>query len=299
MSAIQTEELTKRYGTRLAVDRLTLQVELGEVFGFLGPNGAGKTTTIGMLLGLVRPTAGRAFVMGHDIQLNRAAALAQVGAMVEAPAFYPYLSAYDNLRILAKAGNVPESQIDRVLADVELHDRAHDRFKTYSQGMRQRLAIAAALLGDPRLIMLDEPTNGLDPAGQHEIRALIRTLASNGRTILLCGHQLHEIEQLCERVAILKSGRLLAQGRVADLLRRTGILVQIRSDIEQAIQLLHTSDRVTSVVRDPEHPDTLIVDAAPDSIPEITVILATAGVAVSEIRARSTTLEDVFLELTG
>ena len=296
---IQTEELTKRYGQRIAVDRLTLQVEQGEVFGFLGPNGAGKTTTIGMLLGLVRPTAGRAFVMGHDVQLDPAAALARVGAMIEAPAFYPYLSARDNLRVLAKAGAIPDSRIDTVLAEVELQDRAKDRFKTFSQGMRQRLAIAAALLADPQLIMLDEPTNGLDPAGQHEIRALIRSLALGGRTILLCGHQLHEIEQLCDRVAILKAGQLLAQGRVADLLRRTGILIRVRSDIQQATRILQALDQVRSVSLDADQADGLLVDAAPEFVPEITAALATAGVAVTEIRSLSMSLEDVFLEITG
>lgn len=292
---IQTEGLTKRYGDRVAVDRLTMRVEPGEVFGFLGPNGAGKTTTIGMLLGLVRPTAGHALVMGHDPQREPALALASVGAMIEAPAFYPYLSGRDNLRVLARASRIAPARVEQVLDAVELADRAADRFKAYSQGMRQRLALAAALLPDPQLVMLDEPTNGLDPAGQHEIRALIRGLAADGRTILLCGHQLHEIEQLCGRVAILKQGRLVAEGRVADLLRRGGVLVRVRSDPDQAAALLRGMTGVASVV---VAGDELQVDAPDERIPEMTAALAGGGVAVAEIRAQQRTLEDIFLEVT-
>ncbi|RRR75835.1 MAG: ATP-binding cassette domain-containing protein, partial [Candidatus Viridilinea halotolerans] len=158
--AIATKQLTRRYGERLAVDALDLCVERGEVFGFLGPNGAGKTTTIAMLLNLVRPTAGQALVLGYDVQREPMAALARVGAMIEAPAFYPYLSGYDNLRVLCKAGGLPEARIAAALAAVELSERAYDKAQIYSQGMRQRLALAAALLPDPELIILDEPTNG-------------------------------------------------------------------------------------------------------------------------------------------
>jgi ABC-2 type transport system ATP-binding protein len=272
-----------------------MYVGAGEVFGFLGPNGAGKTTTIGMLLGLIKPSAGRALVFGHDIQRNPQAALAHVGAMIEAPAFYPYLSAYENLLVLALAGGIAKQRIDTVLEHVELSERAHDHVKTFSQGMRQRLAIAAALLADPQLIMLDEPTNGLDPAGQHDIRNLIRRLASGGRTILLCGHQLHEIEQLCERVAILKAGKLLAQGRVDDLLKRNGIFVRVRGDLHAALAHLQQLDWVVSAK---PHANGMLVDAASERSADITISLTNAGIAVSEIRQQQATLEDVFLELT-
>src|SRR5215211_5618660 len=182
MDAIVTQGLTKRFGGRTAVEGLDLAVRSGSVFGFLGPNGAGKTTTIGMLVGLIRPSAGSAHVLGYDVQREPVQALAGVGAMIEAPAFYPYLSGRDNLRVLALAGGVATARVEAALDVVELADRAGDKFRVYSQGMRQRLGIAAALLADPQLIMLDEPTNGLDPAGQLEIRELIRTLARSGRT---------------------------------------------------------------------------------------------------------------------
>jgi ABC-2 type transport system ATP-binding protein len=294
--AIETRELTKRFGERTAVDRLTLSVGRGLVYGFLGPNGAGKTTTIGMLLGLIRPTSGQALVFGHDMQRSPGPALAQVGAMIETPAFYPYLSARDNLRVLARVGGLSESRVDPALDVVELSDRARDPLKAFSQGMRQRLAIAAALLPDPQLIMLDEPTNGLDPAGQHEIRELIRTLAAGGRTIFLSGHQLHEIQQICDRVAILKQGRLVAEGAVSELLHhRHGVLVRIEGDQQRAAELLRGLPWVAAVT---PHEGALLVDAPPERAAEITTLLTGSGLPVAEIRARDSSLEEVFLELT-
>jgi ABC-2 type transport system ATP-binding protein len=296
-TAIQTESLTKRYGERVAVDGLTLQVTQGEVFGLLGPNGAGKTTTIAMLLGLVRPTAGRALVLGHDMQREPAAALDRIGAMIEAPAFYPYLSGYDNLLVLALAGGLPKARIGAALDAVELTERAGDKLRVYSQGMRQRLAIAAALLPDPQLIILDEPTNGLDPAGTAEIRALIRTLAAGGRTVLLCSHMLHEVEQLCGRVAILKAGRLIAEGRVAELLRRgQGLRVRVERDAERALQLAQQLPWVTGAAREG---DVLLIDGPAARAAELNAHLATAGVPVAEIGARGGSLEEFFLEVTG
>jgi ABC-2 type transport system ATP-binding protein len=294
--AIRTENLTKRFGHRLAVDGVSLEVSAGQVFGFLGPNGAGKTTTIGMLLGLIRPTSGRAILLGHDIGERPATALRQVGAMIEAPAFYPYLSGRNNLRVLARAGGLPEGRVDAALDLVELSSRAKDRFRTYSQGMRQRLGIAAALLHEPRLIMLDEPTNGLDPAGQHEIRALIRTLAQSGHTIFLSSHILAEIEQLCERVAILKQGRVVAEGPVAELLRRgRGLLVRVAVDPAAAAEVLRRVEWVTLVEH---HDDVLLVDAPAARAPELNALLVASGLPVAEIRAYEERLEDVFLELT-
>ncbi|MFL5802695.1 MAG: ABC transporter ATP-binding protein [Roseiflexaceae bacterium] len=296
-AVILTEGLTKRFGKRIAVDDLNLHVRPGEIFGFLGPNGAGKTTTIGMLLGLVRPTAGRAVVMGYDVQRQPDQALHAVGAMVEGPAFYPYLSGRDNLRVLARAGGLPEARVVAALDLVELSDRARDKFKSYSQGMRQRLGIAAALLHEPQLIILDEPTNGLDPAGQHEIRDLIRMLAQSGHTIFLSSHMLHEVEQLCERVAILKAGRVIAEGAVADLLRRGhGVLLRVAGDPAAALALLRATPWIGGVE---PHGDTLLLDAPAERTAEINALLASNGILVAEIRANEERLEDFFLEITG
>lgn len=295
-AAISAEKLTKRYGARLAVDAIDLHVPRGEIFGFLGPNGAGKTTTIAMLLALVRPTSGRAIVLGYDMQRTPAPALRRVGAMIEAPSFYPYLSGYDNLRVLARAAGLPDKRVDATLAVVELAERARDKFKTYSQGMRQRLAIAAALLHEPELIMLDEPTNGLDPAGQHEIRTLIRALAQNGCTIFLSSHMLHEVEQLCGRVAILKEGRVIADGPVAALLRRgRGVLVRVAGDIARAADVLR---RVEWIAHVEQHNDTLVVDAPIERAPEINALLTSQALPVAEIRAHEERLEDFFLDIT-
>lgn len=300
MDAIVTESLTKRYGQRAAVDALALNVPAGSIFGLLGPNGAGKTTTIAMLLALVRPTAGRAIVLGHDVQREPARALAGVGAMIEGPAFYPYLSGRDNLRALALAEGLPPARVDAVLAEVELADRAQDRYRTYSQGMRQRLGIAAALLRAPKLIILDEPTNGLDPAGQIEIQQLIRTLAASGRTILLSSHLLHDVEQLCDRVAILKGGRLLASGPIAALLQRgNGVLVRVAGDAalaERAAALLRGIPWVVGVA---PQAGGLLVDAPAERAADLSLALAAQGIGVAELRAQHTSLEEVFLQLTG
>ncbi len=296
-AAIQTEGLTKRFGARVAVDGLDLAVRAGSVFGFLGPNGAGKTTTIGMLLGLVRPSAGRALVLGHDVAQAPERALASVGAMIEAPAFYPYLSGRDNLHALALAGGLPPERVEAALAAVELAPRARDKFRAYSQGMRQRLGIAAALLHEPELIILDEPTNGLDPAGQREIRELIRGLARGGRTIFISSHQLHEVEQICDEVAILNAGRLVAGGLVAELLRRgQGVLLRVPGDATRAAELLRALGWVAGVEL---RGDELLVDAPVSRAAELNMLLAGQGIAVSEVRARSESLEKLFLEVTG
>jgi ABC-2 type transport system ATP-binding protein len=286
--AIRTDSLTKRYKQRVAVDNLSLDVRRGEVFGFLGPNGAGKTTTIAMLLALVRPTSGHAFVLGHDVQQEPAAALRHVGAMIEAPAFYPYLSGRDNLRVLARLDGLPDERIAEVLATVDLTARARDKYRTYSQGMKQRLAIAAALLSDPEVIMLDEPTNGLDPAGTVEVRELIRALAAEGHTIFLCSHILHEVQQVCQRVAILKEGRILSQGQVDELLQRgQGVLVRVVGDPAQALELLNGVEWIAGVQQQGEN---LLVDAPADRAPDINMLLARHEIAVAEIRAREESL---------
>ncbi|HMO56887.1 MAG TPA: ABC transporter ATP-binding protein [Roseiflexaceae bacterium] len=295
--AIQTEQLTKRFGTRVVVNDISLAVQSGAIFGFLGPNGAGKTTTIAMLLGLVRPSAGWVRLFGIDIPQHATRALQQVGAMIEAPAFYPYLSGYDNLRVMTRAGGLPDSAANHALTLVDLVAHSHALFRTYSQGMRQRLGIAAALLHNPRLIILDEPTNGLDPAGQIEIRGLIRSLAERGHTIFLSSHMLHEVEQLCDQVAILKAGTVMLQGSVHELLHREPqLIVRIAGDQSAAIPLLQAIPWIQRVER---HADYLVLTAPLERSAEINTLLVQQAIPVAEIRAREERLEEMFLAVTA
>lgn len=296
--AIEFHALTRRFGQHTAVDALSLRVPAGSVFGFLGPNGAGKTTTIAMLLGLVRPTSGHITIFGHDVQRTPTTAMQRVGAMIEYPAFFPYLSGYDNLRVLARADGIaqPHARIQQVLALVDLAARSKDRFKTYSQGMKQRLGIAAALLNQPDLIVLDEPTNGLDPAGTVEMRELIRTLASEGRTIFMSSHLLHEVEQVCNQVAIIKHGKLIASGKVAELLHRgQGLQVQVTAQAEAAVALLGKLDWINSVRHEGL---TLLIDAPHERAAEINALLTRNNILVAEIRTREASLEAFFLQVT-
>ena len=221
--AIRCQGLTKRYGSTVAVEGLDLAVETGQVFGFLGPNGSGKTTTMRMLLGLVRPTSGRAWLNGAP--LPDPDGLFRVGAMIEEPAFYPWLSGRANLEVLALCGPpLPRPDaLDRALDRVALAPVAGRKLKAYSQGMRQRLGLAVALLRDPTLLLLDEPTNGMDPAGIREFRSLLRSLADDGTTVFLSSHLLGEVEQVCDRVAVLHAGRLAKQGPVAELTSAGGL----------------------------------------------------------------------------
>lgn len=294
-SVIETQHLSKRFGSRVAVDNLSLRVGAGEVYGFLGPNGSGKSTTIAMLLGLVKASSGRAIVLGYDVAAQPEMALRGVGALIEAPAFYPYLSGCDNLRVLARADGLPAAAVDTVIATVALTGREHDAFRTYSQGMKQRLGIAAALLRQPQLIILDEPTNGLDPAGTVELRVLIRSLAAEGRTVFLSSHLLHEIEQVCDRVAILNKGTLLREGAVADLVRQ-GVTVRVVGDGAAAAAYLRGLPWVAAVTH---AGDTLHVDAPTERAAELNMALAQHGILVAEIRPREDTLETLFLELTA
>jgi ABC-type multidrug transport system ATPase subunit len=292
--AVETTDLTKVYGRHTrAVDRLNLSVRTGEVYGFLGPNGAGKTTTLRMLLGLVHATSGRAVVLGRAP--GDPDGLARVGAMVEEPAFYPYLSGRDNLRVMARLAGRSEDGIDAALDAVDLLGRAGSRFMTYSQGMRQRLGVAAALLKDPELLILDEPTNGLDPAGVAEMRSLIRRLGSGDRTVLLSSHMLGEVQQVCDRVGVISRGALVAEGAVDELRGRGSVLVRaapLAAAQDRAERLLGTG-RVEVL------DGTLRLQSDPADAPRITRELVLAGVEVSEIRPVERTLEDVFLELTG
>src|SRR3954462_1893731 len=243
-TVVATDRLTKRYGDRLAVDSVSLTVRRGEVYGFLGPNGAGKTTTLRMLLGLVRPTAGDAAVLGAAP--GSPSALARIGAMVEAPGLYPYLSGRDNLRVLAGHAGAPPERVDDVLAEVGLADRAGDRTRTYSMGMKQRLGVAAALLKDPELLILDEPTNGLDPAGMAEMRSFIRSLSRGGRTVVLSSHLMGEVEQVCDRVGVIREGVLVAEGTVEELRGRASLRVRAEP-IGEAARLVARLPEVAEV----------------------------------------------------
>ncbi len=293
---IEAEHLGKQYGTVRAVKDVTFTVRRRDVFGFLGPNGSGKSTTISMMLGLVAPTAGRIDLFGYGAE-RRSEALTRVGAIIESPTFYPYLSGRDNLRVLAKARpGVTNQQITEVLDLIGLGDAGSKRYKNYSLGMKQRLGIGATLLHDPELLVLDEPTNGLDPAGMLEVRHLIQRLAANGKTIFLSSHLLSEVEQVCNRVAILSKGEIMAEGSIAELSKR-GHAVMVRAgNSDQAAEVLRTVNGVTKIERDGEF---LVVSAPENVTPEINVALVQAGVPVFELRPAGNSLEQVFLQVTG
>ena len=290
---IETRDLTKRYGPHIvAVDRVSLTVRRGEVYGFLGPNGAGKTTTMRMLLGLIRPTSGAASVLGR--RPGHPESLARVGALVESPAFYPYLSGRDNLRVIARYAGVPKERIDSALEQVELADRARDKFATYSLGMKQRLGVAAALLKDPELLILDEPTNGLDPAGMADMRDLVRSLGSGERTVLLSSHLLGEVEQICDRVGVISKGRLIAESTVEELRGGAALLVAARPLVRarERVEQLLGAERVEVL------DGTLRLDADPATAGRINRELVSANVEVTELHPVERTLEEVFLEMT-
>ena len=291
--AIETRELGKRYDGRIvAVDRLSLRVRRGEVYGFLGPNGAGKTTTLRMLLGLVRPTSGSALVLGAPP--GSPESLARVGALIESPTFYPFLSGRDNLRVLARYSDTPETRIEAVLGEVDLAARAGDRFGTYSLGMKQRLGIAGALLKEPELLILDEPTNGMDPAGMAEMRAFIRKLGQGRRTVLLSSHLMTEVEQVSDRVGVISKGELVREGTVDELRGRESLWVRAEP-LEQAERVLGAVRGVEGVAR---LNGGLRVAADPAAAPTINRALVEAGIAVGELRPERDSLEKIFLELT-
>src|ERR1700682_5208138 len=288
---IETHGLTRRYGTGItAVDNLDLSVRRGEVYGFLGPNGAGKTTTMRVLVGLLRPTAGTAVVAGAA----PGRALARIGSLVEGPAFYPYLSGRDNLKVLARYAGTPNERIEVGRDGVDLKDRAGDKYSTYSQGMKQRLGVAAALLKDPELLILDEPSNGLDPQGIVEMRDLVRGIGQGERTVFLSSHLLGEVEQICDRVGVIVKGKLVAEGTVAELGGQSGltILASPERQANEVLVRLLGADKVR--IED----GTFRVEVEPQRAAEINRELVQAGVDVSELRAAERSLEEIFFELT-
>ena len=295
--ALQTEKLTKRFGSRTAVDRLTMCVERGDIYGFLGPNGAGKSTTLRMLLSLIRPTSGMIKFPVRASTWEYLRARSRVGAIIETPAFYENFSGRRNLQLLASlSGGVQKKRVEEVLDIVDLRERARDPVKVYSYGMRQRLGIAQALLPTPELIILDEPTNGLDPQGIQQTRKLIRRLRDEFKlTVLLSSHLLTEIEQLCNRVGIIHEGRLLYEGGPEALVAPTSLYKVRVDDLSRAFELLTTKSGVT-VSRNGT--SFLRIDADAESIPDVNALLVAHGIKVYELSPDQESLEEAFLRLT-
>jgi ABC-2 type transport system ATP-binding protein len=290
--------LVKRYGDLVAVDHVDLTVERGDVFGYLGPNGAGKTTSLRMLLGLIRPTEGSARLFGRDPLEDGAKALDGVAGFVEGPRFYPYLSGMRNLKLLADYDEpVSRSRIDEVLELVELRDRAKDKVGGYSHGMRQRLGIAAALLRQPRLLLLDEPTTGLDPAGMRDMRDLVRRLAAEGITIMLSSHLLYEVEELCNRVAIVRKGRVIYEGQLRDLLDTAATGYRLRVlELERARVVLLAHNGIEDVRLDGQD---LRFTGDEQAVAALSVALGKAGIGVTALVPETQSLEELFLGMTG
>ena len=294
---VETRGLVKRYGEIVAVDHVDLSVERGDVFGYLGPNGAGKTTSLRILLGLIRPTAGWARLFGRDPLIDGAKALEGVAGFVEAPRFYPYLSGRRNLRLLADYDEpVSRIRIEEVLELVELRERAKDKVGGYSHGMRQRLGIAAALLRQPRLLLLDEPTTGLDPAGMRDMRELVRRLAGEGITILLSSHLLYEVEDLCNRVAIIRRGAIVYQGALRELLATAASRYRLRALEPERARTVMLAQRGIADVRlaDSE----LHFSADEEAVARVTVALGQARVAFTALIPERASLEELFLGMT-
>lgn len=295
-ATLMVKELRKTIRGKEIIKGISFELHEGEVFGFLGPNGAGKTTTIRMLVGLIRPTAGTVAIGGYDLHRQFTDAIRQIGCIVENPEMYPYLTGWENLEHFARM--MPGIGADRIMEVaklVGLEQRIHDRVGTYSLGMRQRLGIAQALLGKPKVLILDEPTNGLDPAGIREMRAFIRFLAeTEGLSVLVSSHLLSEIQLMCDRVAIMAKGRLLAVDTVERLLNQQARVVWKAAPTDRARALLAAE---TEVLRADE--ETIVTPYEPSRLAAWNAKLVQAGVSVSEIEPRLPTLEDLFIELTG
>jgi ABC-2 type transport system ATP-binding protein len=293
---LEVRGLVKRYGSLTAVAGVDITVRAGDVYGYLGPNGAGKTTSLRMMLGLIRPTAGTVRLFGRDPQ-ETVRALDGVAGFVEAPTFYPYLTGRRNLELLAAFdGGGARGRIDRALDAVELADRAGDRVGGYSHGMRQRLGIAAALLRDPRLLLLDEPTTGLDPAGMRDMRVLIKRLAGDGITIVLSSHLLAEVEDVCNRVAIVRTGKIVYEGALADLKRAAGMSYRLSTtDDDRAVAVCRAQPRISEVRVEK---GTVTFTAEDGAVAGLSQALVEAGALIKTLAPQSATLEDLFFSLT-
>jgi ABC-2 type transport system ATP-binding protein len=294
---VEARGLVKHYGTTVAVAGVDLVVEKGSVFGVLGPNGSGKSTTVRLLLGLVRPDRGTIQLFGEPLSKRGADLLPRVGSVVETPSFVPYLSGRDNLRLMDRyTPRAGEAGVEQALRRVHLEDAAHRRFKTYSLGMKQRLGIAFAILRGPELIILDEPTNGLDPQGTREVRELIPQLAAEGRTIVLCSHLLHEVEQVCDRVAIFGAGRIVAEGRTADIIARRAELEVRIPEIDAAELALRESPWGQSLRRED---GALYVSGPGSEGRSVNRFLVERGLFADVLRPVHQSLEEAFFELTA
>lgn len=297
MTSIRTSNLTKDFGDLRAVDGISLNLPGGGVTGFVGPNGAGKSTAIRMLLGLIKPTRGEGEVLGHSIK-DPSGYLHRVGALIEAPAFYPSLTGEENMRVFASLGGHGRSRIAEVLQTVGLSDRGRDKYKTYSLGMKQRLGIAVALLPDPDLLVLDEPTNGLDPKGIVEIRNLLMRLGASGKTVFVSSHLLAEIQAACDSIVMIDHGRIAFSGSMVDLLNRTSPTIRAAAEnetdtsrlIELAIDAGYHSTRVNGGIE---------VDAPADWAPHLNRLAWQAGITLRELQAASADLEHAFFAMTG
>lgn len=289
---VSTDRLTKRYGSHTAVDAVSMSVQRGEIYGFLGPNGAGKTTTLRMLVGLIRPSEGAATVLGQ--RPGDPDTLRRIGVLIEGPGFYPYLSGRDNLRVLAEYRGAGRDEVEQVLGRVKLTERGDDKFRTYSLGMKQRLGVAATLLGRPDLLILDEPTNGLDPAGMAEMRELITGLAADGHTVVLSSHLLSEVQEICDRVGVISGGRLLTESTVREL--RGAASLFVRADpLELAFPAVRrvVGDRSALLTA-----TGIRVDAGAAKAPAVARAVIAAGADLLELRSDEKSLEEVFFEMT-
>lgn len=295
-AVLRTLGLRKEYGRVTAVQDVSITVRPGDVFGFLGPNGSGKTTTVAMILSLIEPTAGTVELFGQTTREGRYGALRRVGSIIESPAFYPFLSGRDNLRVVARLRGVPVARVGEILDQIFLTDRADRKYSAYSLGMKQRLAIGAALLNDPELLMLDEPTNGLDPEGMVEVRNLILHLASQRKTIFLCSHLLAEVQQVCTRVAFINRGVIVKQGTTEDLLRTDNTHYLEVDDIPRALDLLRQTSYVTEVR--PEGRG-VQVTCSGECAADVAAALVSAGLRLNRLQPIETSLESIYLELVS
>jgi ABC-2 type transport system ATP-binding protein len=295
--AVRTAGLTKRFGNRTVVDDVALAIPSGSVCGFVGPNGAGKTTTIRMLLGLVQPTSGIGSILGGSLT-EPASYLDKVGALIEAPAFYPQLSGRDNLKALARLGRIPLTAVDPVLDRSGLLARAGDKYRSYSLGMKQRLGIAAAMLAGPELLILDEPTNGLDPAGIVEMRTLIRSFAEDGITVLVSSHLISEIEQICDYVVMIRAGRLVHQGEIGELraAQQPDFLLAPEHDADRDLLVKLLEEAGCVVVPNASQLQVL----APDrTAADLNRLAAGGGITLRQLTVHTRSLEGAFFALTG
>ena len=296
-TAISVSDLSKKYDDRLAVSHINFEVPLGIVCGFVGPNGSGKTTTMRMLLGLITPTTGKDHILGETIE-HPEKYLSRVGAMIEGPAFYPALSGYENLSVLAKLGGFPIERVQELLDKVGLGDRGKSKFKTYSLGMKQRLGIAAALLPNPKLLMLDEPTNGLDPEGIQEVRALLRDLANDGTTVFVSSHLLSELEIISDYIVMLRKGEIVFAGPIGELMAQQQPTIIAKSlnnsDLTRIVEISEKAGHHAVIRNDSVH-----ILAEMDWAPVLNKAAFDAGITLAQLAPQLPNLEETFFEMTG